>query len=124
MPRGQGKHALAPPTWQVSVVAEQLVRLLAHCGMPASDLDLLHGPGATVGEVIKRAEPRSTLFTGSQRVAERLAVETHGKVRLARREGVGRKGTGHSASGMRCFLMSGLLSEPGGVGGVNFEAIP
>ncbi|KAG2439205.1 hypothetical protein HXX76_004568 [Chlamydomonas incerta] len=67
---------------RVSIVGEQLLRLLVHCGMPASDVDLLHGPGATVGEVIRQAEPRSTLFTGSQRVAERLAVETRGKVFL------------------------------------------
>lgn len=66
---------------QVSIVAEQLLRLLHACGMPATDVDLLLGPGDTMGEAIRRAEPRSTLFTGSQRVAERLAVQTHGKVR-------------------------------------------
>jgi 1-pyrroline-5-carboxylate dehydrogenase len=35
----------------VSVVAEQLLRLLHHCGMPASDVDLLVGPGPTMGQV-------------------------------------------------------------------------
>ncbi|GLC37776.1 mitochondrial membrane protein [Pleodorina starrii] len=77
-----GNKPLLHVDQRVSVVAEQLLRLLHHCGMPTSDVDLLHGPGATMGEVIRAAEPRSTLFTGSQRVAERLAVETHGKVFL------------------------------------------
>ncbi len=67
--------------WQVSVVAEQLLRLLHHCGMPKTDVDFLVGPGTTMGEVLSKASPRSTLFTGSQRVAERLAVQLHGKVR-------------------------------------------
>lgn len=33
-------------------------------------------------QVLEEAEPRNTLFTGSQRVAERLAVQLKGKVRL------------------------------------------
>ncbi|EFJ40853.1 aldehyde dehydrogenase [Volvox carteri f. nagariensis] len=77
-----GNKPLLHVDQRVSVVAEQLLRLLHHCGMPPADVDLLHGPGATVGEVLRAAQPRSTLFTGSQRVAERLAVETHGKVFL------------------------------------------
>jgi delta 1-pyrroline-5-carboxylate dehydrogenase len=61
-------------------VAEQLLRLLHYCGMPSTDVDFLAGPGATMGEVLQQAEPRSTLFTGSQRVAEKLAVQLAGKV--------------------------------------------
>jgi hypothetical protein len=60
---------------------EQLLRLLHHCGMPRTDADLIHGGGATVNELLLRAQPRSTLFTGSQRVAEKLAVDMRGKVR-------------------------------------------
>ncbi|GIL70881.1 hypothetical protein Vretifemale_1557 [Volvox reticuliferus] len=77
-----GNKALLHVDQRVSVVAEQLLRLLHHCGAPPTDVDLLHGPGTTMADVIKAAEPRSTLFTGSQRVAEWLAVETHGKVFL------------------------------------------
>ncbi len=69
---------------QVSIVAEQLVRLLHACGMPLSDVDMLHGSGATMGAVLNAAQPRSTLFTGSQRVAEKLATDMHGKVCTAR----------------------------------------
>ena len=54
---------------------EQLVRLLLHCGMPRTDLDLLHGQGTAMHAVLMDAKPRSTLFTGSQRVAERLAID-------------------------------------------------
>eukprot|EP00955_Chlamydomonas_euryale_P014516 156123-Chlamydomonas_euryale.AAC.1 len=67
---------------KVAIVAEQLLRMLHACGMPREDVDLLIGPGATMGHVIRRAEPRSTLFTGSQKVGELLASETNGKVYL------------------------------------------
>lgn len=63
-------------------MAEQLVRLLHHCGMPRTDVDLIHGGGAVVNELLLRAQPRSTLFTGSQRVAEKLALDMRGKVRV------------------------------------------
>jgi 1-pyrroline-5-carboxylate dehydrogenase len=66
---------------QVSIVVEQLLRLLHHCGMPRTDADLIHGNGRVVNELLLRAQPRSTLFTGSQRVAEKLAVDMRGKVR-------------------------------------------
>lgn len=69
---------------------DQLLRLLHACGMPAGDADLLHGRGAAMGAALAAAPPRSTLFTGSQRVAERLAVDLRGKVRrgAATRTGV------------------------------------
>ena len=69
---------------QVSVVAEQLLRLLHHCGMPKSDVDFMVGPGLTMNEIINKAQPRNTLFTGSQRVAEKLAADTNGKVGMCR----------------------------------------
>ncbi|GFR43750.1 hypothetical protein Agub_g4862 [Astrephomene gubernaculifera] len=77
-----GNKPLLHVDQRVSIVAQELLRLLHHCGMPPADADLLHGPGPTCGEVLRAAQPRSTLFTGSQRVAERLAVETAGKVFL------------------------------------------
>jgi hypothetical protein len=72
---------------QVSIVIEQLLRLLHHCGMPRTDADLIHGNGRVVNELLLRAQPRSTLFTGSQRVAEKLAIDMRGKVRLGLRCG-------------------------------------
>jgi 1-pyrroline-5-carboxylate dehydrogenase len=66
----------------VSPVMEQLVRLLIHCGMPATDMDLLNASGRVAGELIAKDTFRVTQFTGSCEVAENLAEQTHGKVRL------------------------------------------
>lgn len=65
---------------RVSIVAEHFVRLLQHCGMPASDVDFIHGDGKVVGQILKDAPARSTLFTGSQAVAEQLVIDLKGKV--------------------------------------------
>ena len=48
--------------------------------MPMDDVDLIHGNGAVVGDILKTAQVRSTLFTGSAKVAEILAKELQGKV--------------------------------------------
>ena len=66
----------------MSIVAEHFVRLLQHCGMPGTDVDFLHGDGRVVGQILKDAPVRSTLFTGSQAVAEHLVLDLKGKVRV------------------------------------------
>jgi 1-pyrroline-5-carboxylate dehydrogenase len=66
----------------VAPVMEQLVRMLIHCGMPATDMDLLHSDGPVAGELIGKDNFRVTQFTGSSTVAELLAEQTNGKVRL------------------------------------------
>jgi hypothetical protein len=63
-------------------VCEQFIRLLHYAGMPKEDADYIHGNGKTVNEILIQARPRSTLFTGSGRIAEKLAHDLHGKVRL------------------------------------------
>lgn len=60
-----GNKPLLHVDHRVSLVIEQFVRLLIECGMPATDVDLLHGPGATMGHILEQAKPRSTLFTGA-----------------------------------------------------------
>jgi len=65
-----------------SIVMEQFLRMMIHCGMPASDVDLIHCGGRTMGELIEKAPFRVTQFTGSSVTAEDLAASTHGKVRL------------------------------------------
>mmetsp|Transcript_2467 Transcript_2467/g.7402 ORF Transcript_2467/g.7402 Transcript_2467/m.7402 type:complete len:450 (+) Transcript_2467:202-1551(+) len=67
---------------RVSIVAEHFVRLLQHCGMPASDVDYVHGNGRVVNKIFREGNLRSTLFTGSQAVAEQLVVDLKGKVFL------------------------------------------
>lgn len=66
---------------RVSLVIEMFVRMLHHCGMPKEDVDLIHGNGKVVGEILNKAGVRNTLFTGSSKVAETLAVQLKGKVR-------------------------------------------
>ena len=69
-----------PQCCRVSLVIEMFVRMLHHCGMPVDDVDLIHGNGKVVGEILQKANVRSTLFTGSAKVAETLAVQLRGKV--------------------------------------------
>jgi 1-pyrroline-5-carboxylate dehydrogenase len=77
-----GNKPLVHVDKRVSVVIEEFIRLLHHCGLPLSDVDLIHGSGGTVGEILAQAKPASTLFTGSRKVAEHLAKEHHGRVYL------------------------------------------
>ena len=65
-----GNKPLLHVDHRVSVVVEQFVRLLIDCGMPATDVDLLHGPGSTMGHILEKADPRSTLFTGESRLSD------------------------------------------------------
>ena len=60
-----GNKPLLHVDHRVCIVIEQYVRLLLDCGMPEGDLELLHGPGATMGHIMEQAQPRSTLFTGA-----------------------------------------------------------
>ena len=64
----------------MSIVAEQFVRMLHHVGMPKEDMDYIHGDGRVVNEILNQARPRNTLFTGSGRIAEKLALDMKGKV--------------------------------------------
>jgi 1-pyrroline-5-carboxylate dehydrogenase len=61
-----GNKPLLHVDHRVCIVIEQYVRLLHECGMPKTDVDMLHGPGTTMGHVLHEAKPRSTLFTGAR----------------------------------------------------------
>jgi hypothetical protein len=65
-----------------SVVTEQWVRLLHHCGMPVGDVDIVHSQGAVMGELLRSPHVRMTQFTGSSTVAEHLAVQLRGACSL------------------------------------------
>jgi len=77
-----GNRVLLHVDSRVSIVMEQFLRLMHACGMPAEDVDLIHCDGEIMGELLEQMQPRMTLFTGSQRVAERLATQLKGKVKL------------------------------------------
>lgn len=68
-----GNTVLAKPAEQTPGVAAEAVRLLHEAGVPADVLQLLHGPGETVGAALV-AEPRiaGVVFTGSTQVAKAI----------------------------------------------------
>jgi RHH-type proline utilization regulon transcriptional repressor/proline dehydrogenase/delta 1-pyrroline-5-carboxylate dehydrogenase len=65
-----GNTVLAKPAEQTPAVAAEAVRLLHAAGVPHDVLQLLHGPGETVGAALV-AQPRiaGVVFTGSTQVA-------------------------------------------------------
>lgn len=77
-----GNKPLCHVDRRVSIVFEQFVRLLAHCGAPLEDLDVVNGNGPVAGHILKNAPARNTLFTGSRAVAEKLCADLGGRVFL------------------------------------------
>ncbi len=43
---------------------------------------MINCEGSVMHKLLLKAQPRNTLFTGSSRVAERLARDLHGKIRI------------------------------------------
>jgi RHH-type proline utilization regulon transcriptional repressor/proline dehydrogenase/delta 1-pyrroline-5-carboxylate dehydrogenase len=65
-----GNTVLAKPAEQTPAIALEAVKLLHEAGVPAAALQLLHGPGETVGAALV-AQPgiAGVVFTGSTQVA-------------------------------------------------------
>ena len=69
-----GNTVLAKPAEQTPVVAQHAVRLLHDAGVPADALQLLHGPGETVGAaLVALPGVAGVAFTGSTAVARLIA---------------------------------------------------
>ena len=79
-----GNKPLVKVDSKVSVVFEQFLRLLIHCGLPATDVDLIHCRGSQMGKLVHDARDilRLVQFTGSSGIAEHIASELNGRVRL------------------------------------------
>ena len=77
-----GNKVLLKVDSRVSVVMEQALRLLHHCGLPMTDLDLIHCDAAVMHRLLIDAKPRMTQFTGSSRVAELLSRDLHGRIKI------------------------------------------
>ena len=79
-----GNRPLAKADSKVSVVFEQFLRMLIECGLPASDIDLIHCRGAEMGKLIAAAREHIRLvqFTGSSAIAELTSSVVNGRVRL------------------------------------------
>eukprot|EP00735_Rhodelphis_limneticus_P003084 TRINITY_DN1431_c0_g1::TRINITY_DN1431_c0_g1_i1::g.27105::m.27105 TRINITY_DN1431_c0_g1::TRINITY_DN1431_c0_g1_i1::g.27105 ORF type:complete len:564 (+),score=141.07,sp/Q40255/ALDH_LINUS/66.15/0.0,Aldedh/PF00171.17/1.4e-42 TRINITY_DN1431_c0_g1_i1:42-1694(+) len=67
---------------KVGICAEQFIRMLHACGLPKEDIQFLNANGPVTNALLKKSPIRNVLFTGSARVAEKLALDMHGKVRL------------------------------------------
>ncbi|XP_027331583.1 probable aldehyde dehydrogenase isoform X2 [Abrus precatorius] len=67
---------------KVSIVMEQMLRLLHTCGLPVEDVDFINSDGKTMNKLLLEGNPRMTLFTGSSKVAEKLANDLNGRVKL------------------------------------------
>jgi RHH-type proline utilization regulon transcriptional repressor/proline dehydrogenase/delta 1-pyrroline-5-carboxylate dehydrogenase len=68
-----GNTVLAKPAEQTPGVAQEAVRLLHEAGVPADALQLLHGPGETVGAALVAARGvAGVVFTGSTQVAKTI----------------------------------------------------
>ncbi|KAI9086527.1 hypothetical protein K1719_031611 [Acacia pycnantha] len=67
---------------KVSIVMDQMLRLLHCCGLPVNDVDFINSDGKTMNKLLLEAKPRMTLFTGSSRVAEKLAGDLKGRIKL------------------------------------------
>lgn len=67
---------------KVCIVMEQMIRLLHECGLPKEDMDFINTDGITMNKLLLEAKPHMTLFTGSSRVAEKLAGDLRGRVKL------------------------------------------
>lgn len=77
-----GNKPLLKVDSKVSIVMEQFIRLLHECGMPLTDMDFINSDGPVMNKLLLQAEPKTTLFTGSSKVAEKLAVDLKGRVKL------------------------------------------
>ncbi|KAL0355602.1 UNVERIFIED_CONTAM: putative aldehyde dehydrogenase [Sesamum radiatum] len=77
-----GNKPLLKVDSKVSIVMEQMLRLLHDCGLPVEDVDFINSDGKTMNKILLEGKPRMTLFTGSSRVAEKLAVDLKGRIKL------------------------------------------
>jgi 1-pyrroline-5-carboxylate dehydrogenase len=79
-----GNRPLVKVDSKVSIVFEQFLRMLVHCGLDPADVDLVHCRGERMGELIAQAADRIRMaqFTGSSTVAETIAAALNGRVRL------------------------------------------
>ena len=77
-----GNKVMMKVDTKVSIVMQETLRLFHACGMPKTDVDLIHSDGPVMNELLMKGDPKNTLFTGSQKVAEKLAIDLKGRVKL------------------------------------------
>lgn len=77
-----GNKVLIKSDNRVSIVMEQFIRMLLYCGAPSKDFDYINCDGLVMENIVKRSDPRMLQFTGSSKIANRLAEVTKGKLKI------------------------------------------
>jgi 1-pyrroline-5-carboxylate dehydrogenase len=77
-----GNKVLLKSDSRVSVVMEQMLRLLHACGLSKTDVDFINCDGPVMHKLLLQAQPRMTQFTGSSHIAEILAKDLSGKIKI------------------------------------------
>ncbi|KAL3918516.1 MAG: hypothetical protein SGPRY_005988 [Prymnesium sp.] len=77
-----GNQPLCKVDWKVAICMEQFIRMLHHVGLPKTDIDFVYCDGPVMNEIMVQGDSRMCLFTGSQRVAEKLTLDLRGRVKL------------------------------------------
>jgi len=67
---------------KVQLCMEQFLRMMHHVGLPMTDVDLIYCKGPVMNTLLVDGNARMTLFTGSQRIAEKLTLDLRGRVKL------------------------------------------
>lgn len=53
-----------------------------HCGLPATDVDMMFGNGPATELVLTQGNFRNTQFTGSSKIANHLCKVLNGRIRI------------------------------------------
>jgi len=67
---------------KVSIVMQEVIKLLNYCGMPLQDVDLINCSGNTMNKFLLETKPPMTQFTGSSKIANKLAKELEGRIKI------------------------------------------
>jgi len=77
-----GNRVTTKVDWKVAIVMEQFIRMLHAMGLEKTDMDFVYCDGPVMNEIVVKGNSRMCLFTGSQQVADKLALDLKGRVRL------------------------------------------
>lgn len=68
-----GNKPLLKQDTRTALCMEQFVRMALHCGLPANDFLLVNAGPVVAEKIVRTADFKLVQFTGSSRVAEKLA---------------------------------------------------
>jgi len=78
-----GNAPVVKPDYRTAFPMEQWIRMLHAAGMPLEDLCFFYANDGKVMEtILKKGDAKTTIFTGSSVVAEKLVKSLKGKVKI------------------------------------------